>query len=342
MSSRHYRFISSITTATVAAFSFTYAANTLAETPSINVMMWGTTWQSSLKNASEAFTKETGIKVNLVTQASSGEGLVKLQTMKSKPTVDVWFTTASVAQNAVEDKALFAEFPTDDMPNLKEMTEGAATKSYAAIYGYPISIVYRTDLVTTPINSWNDLWNKSFEGKIALPAMTIYQGRSLMIASMAHGGSVTDADKGFAMLKTLKPNVAMFYNSDAQARTALAQGEISVLISPPSQGKRIADTGLPVKVISPKPAIMNFDVATIVHSGKEKLAAQYINFLISKKINQELAANLNMAPVNKNSEPSDMLKSQLPKEEDKVVLDEQYINTHIDEWVKRFNSEIAK
>ncbi len=340
MSSRRY--ISYIATTVVTALGFTYATNTLADTPSINVMMWGTTWQSSLKNASDDFTKETGIKVNLVTQASSGEGLVKLQTMKSKPTVDVWFTTASVAQNAVEDTTLFATLPTNEMPNLKEMTEGSATKSYTAIYGYPISIVYRTDLVKTPINEWTDLWNKSFEGKIALPAMTIYQGRSLMMASMSHGGSATNADKGFAMLKELKPNVAMFYNSDAQARTALAQGEISVLISPPSQGKRIADAGLPVKVISPKPAIMNFDVATIIHSGKEKLAAQYINFLIGKNINQSLAANLNMAPVNKNAMPSELLKLQLPKEEDKVVLDEQYVNEHIDEWVKRFNSEIAK
>src|SRR5690554_7946425 len=90
-----------------------------------------------------------------------------------------------------------------------------------------------------------------------------------------------DEEAGFAALEQLKPNVAIFYGSDAQARQALAQGEVSVLVAPPSQGKRVADAGRPITVISPKPAVMNADVMMIVRSGKEDMAAQYINHLLA-------------------------------------------------------------
>ncbi|WP_040502062.1 PotD/PotF family extracellular solute-binding protein [Herbaspirillum sp. YR522] len=325
-----------------AALGLVISAPAQAQEKSINVMMWGSTWQTALQQSSADFTKKTGIKVNLVTQASSGEGLVKLQTMKAKPTIDVWFTTASVAERAVTDDALFAPLPAARMSNLGELAKGTATDRYVGIYGYPVSIIYRTDLVQQPIKTWSDLWQPRFAGKLAVPAMGVYQGRALMIAAMSGGGSATDADKGFEMLGKLKPNVVMFYGTDTQARQALAQGEVSVLVGPPSQAKRMADAGRPVAVVSPKPAIMNFDVATIVRSGKEDLAAQYINFLLEREANQALAGNLNMSPVNKNAKPSDYLAPMLPKPEDAFIPSEEFVNQHIAAWTERFNRDIVK
>lgn len=319
-----------------------FAATASAQAPSINVMLWGTTWQSSIQAVSKDFTDKTGIRVNLVTQASSGEGLVKLQAMKAKPTVDVWFTTASVAERAVNDAELFAPFPKDKMPNLAGVTPGAATSHYAPVYGYPMSIVYRTDLVKADITKWSDLWAlEELNKKVAIPGMSMYQGRSLMMASMTHGGSATDDAKGFEMLAKLKPKIAMFYSSDAQVRTAMAQGEVAVVMATPAAGKRIADAGRPVKVVSPKPAIMNYDVVTIVKSGKEDLAAQYINFILQRENNEKIAELLNMSPVIVGAKVPAMLASQLPKPEDVVVLDEKWVNANMARWTERFNREIA-
>lgn len=309
---------------------------------SINVMIWGTTWQSSIQAMSKAFTDKTGIRVNLVSQASSGEGLVKLQAMKAKPTVDVWFTTASVAERAVTDTELFAPLPKDKVPNAAKVTPGAATSHYAAIYGYPMSIVYRTDLVKANITKWQDLWTlPELDKKVSIPGMSMYQGRSLMMASMAHGGSATDDAKGFEMLNKLKPKIAMFYSSDAQARTAMSQGEIAVMMATPAAAKRVIDAGRPVKVISPKPAIMNYDVMTIVKSGKEDLSAQYLNFLLDPSNNEKIAALTNMAPVVQGARVPAELASQLPKPEDMVVLDEKWVNGNMSKWVERFNKEVA-
>ena len=334
---------SSLRIVSLAVATLGFAATASAQQgQSINVMVWGTTWQSSIQAMSKAFTDKTGIKVNLVTQASSGEGLVKLQAMKARPTVDVWFTTASVAERAVSDAELFAPLPKDKIPNIAKVTPGAATSHYAAVYGYPMSIVYRTDLVKANITRWQDLWTlEELNKKVSVPGMSMYQGRSLMMASMAHGGSATDDAKGFEMLTKLKPKIAMFYSSDAQVRTAMSQGEVAVVMATPAAAKRIADAGRPVKVISPKPAIMNYDVMTIVKSGKEDLSAQYINFLLEPGNNEKIAEQTNMAPVVQGAKMPAELASQLPKPEDMVVLDEKWVNSNMPKWVERFNNEVA-
>jgi putative spermidine/putrescine transport system substrate-binding protein len=328
-------------TALAVALAVGTATPTLAQDKEITVLIWGVTWKSAIAEMSEKFTKETGIKVNYATQASSGEGLVKLQTMRDKPTVDVWFTTASVADRAAGDDRLLAPLPKASMPNLSMLPPGLVADKYAAVYSYPLSIIYRTDKVDAPITSWADLWEPRFARKLAVPAMDMFQGRTLMIASVA-GGDAKNIDKGFEMLAKLKPNVAVFYGSDAQARQALAQGEVSVLVAPPSQAKRMTDAGIPVKVVSPKGTPMNADVMTIVGSGKEAMAAQYINFMLGKAANEAIAAGVNMAAVNRESKQPEALLAAIPKPDDALILDEAVINKNIAAWLQRFNRDIVR
>lgn len=317
------------------------AAPAIAQNESLNVLIWGVTWQSAIEEVSKNFTDETGISVNVVTQASSGDGLAKLQAMRANPDVDVWFTTASVATRSIHEDDLFAPLPSEQMDNIKDLPQGLVSSHYVPVYSYPTALIYRTDLVTEPITSWADLWDPRFEKKLAVPAMGMYQGRLLMMAAGKDGGDPMDADAGFAALEELKPNVAIFYSSDAQARQALAQGEVSVLVAPPSQGKRVADAGRPVEVISPKPAVMNSDVMMIVRSGNEDAAAQYINYLISAPVNEFIAERLNMSAVNVNSAQPESLREQLPKEGDEFIPDESVINENIAQWLDRYNETIA-
>jgi putative spermidine/putrescine transport system substrate-binding protein len=314
----------------------------LAQEKSITVLVWGVTWQSAISSVSEEYTKKTGVKVNFVTEASSGEGLVKLQVMRAQPTVDVWFTTASVADRAASDGELLARLPKDKISNLAMLAPGFVSDKYVAVYTYPLSIIYRTDLVDKPITGWQDLWQPRFAGKLAVPSMGMYQARMLAIAAAVNGGSTTDADKGFEMLAKLKPNVAVFYGSDAQARQALAQGEVSVLVAPPSQAKRMEDAGVPIKILSPKGSPMNADVVTIVHGGQEATAADYINFLLEKTSNEAIAKSLNMGAVNRESKQPASLADALPKAGDEIVLDEGFINKNIGAWTDRFNRDIVR
>lgn len=317
-------------------------APAVAQDKKITIMLWGTTWQGVVQKASEDFTKQTGIKIDFASQTTSGEGLTKLQAMKAHPTVDVWFTTDSVAVRAVKDDAMFAPLPAAKMPNLSDVPDNAKRERWVGFYGYPVGIVYRTDQIKTPITAWEDLWGPAFKGKLGVPAPSSYQGRVILIASLLAGGSIDNIEPGLQKLKALSDNVVFYYTSDAQARQALAQGEISVLVGPTQALRVPREAGVPVVMVSPKPTPLMFDVMTLVKSGHEELAAQFIDFLLSPEIQGRVSDVLLAAPTNKKAGMSDLIKAAQPKPGDGVTFDEDKVNQYFASWNDRFNAEVAK
>ena len=59
-----------------------------AQQKKITLLIWSSTWNGLIKPLAEQFTKDTGIAVDIEVQASSMEGLVKVQAMRGKPTAD--------------------------------------------------------------------------------------------------------------------------------------------------------------------------------------------------------------------------------------------------------------
>jgi putative spermidine/putrescine transport system substrate-binding protein len=325
----------------LAAALMASAAPATAQDKKISIMLWGTTWQGVVQKASEDFTKKTGIKIDFASQTTSGEGLTKLQAMKAHPTVDVWFTTDSVAVRAVKDSDMFADLPAAKMPNLSDVPDFAKRARWVGFYGYPVGIVYRTDLVKTPITAWEDLWAPTFKGKLGVPAPSSYQGRVILIASLLAGGNVDNIEPGLQKLKALRDNVVFWYTSDAQARQALAQGEISVLVGPTQALRVPREAGVPVLMVSPKPTPLMFDVMTLVKSGREELATQFIDFLLSPEIQGRVSDVLLAAPTNPKAAMSDIIRAAQPKPGDGVTFDEDKVNQYFGNWNDRFNAEVA-
>jgi spermidine/putrescine-binding protein len=313
-----------------------------AQEKTITVLIWGTTWQTAAQKLAVAFTQKTGIKVEAATQTTSGEGLTKLQAMKARPSIDVWFTTDSVAERAVKDTDLFAAMPTASMPAWGEVPAIAKRERWVAAYAYPVGIVYRPDLLPQPPTKWEDLWGAAYKGKLGLPAPSSYQARMILIASLLAGGSIDNVDPGFEKLKALKDNVVFYYTSDAQARRALAQGEVSVLVGPVQALRQVRDQGAQVKMISPKPAPMMFDTMTLVKAGKEDLAAQYINFMIGREAQDQIANVLQAGPINQNIPAPEIIRDAMPKPGDEVTFDEDKVNRNIAAWTEKFNQTVAK
>jgi putative spermidine/putrescine transport system substrate-binding protein len=332
--------VTAVTIGILAAHSASYSA--VAQEKKITIMIWGTTWQSVFKDLSASFTKETGIKVEVETQTSSGEGLVKLQAMREKPTIDVWFTTQSVAARAAKDKELFAELPRARMSNVEKAVPGSVTPYWASIATFPMVLLYRTDLIGEVPTSWNDLWKPAYRNKIAMPNMAMYSARMLLLTAKLNGGDENNIEPGFEHLKALRPNISLFYSSDAQARQALAQGEVAAVFAPPMYLKVLGEQGVPVKVAALRPSPLEFDVAMMPKGGKEEWAAAYINYVLRKDVNEMMVAKRNMGPVNMESKAPEYLSLIMPNEKEGLVFDENVVNANISAWTERFNREIAK
>ncbi|MBJ3776001.1 ABC transporter substrate-binding protein [Acuticoccus mangrovi] len=313
-----------------------------ADTDEIYVQIWGTTWQSALQDIAERFEDATGIAVVPVTQASSSEGLVRLQSAGEDPEIDVWFTTSSLAARATQNDDLFLDLPESVTELAPDLVAGAIAPRYAAAYFYPMSVIYRTDMVDAPITTWKDLWDARFANSLAVPDVTTYAGRSLLISAIANGGSIDDIDPGFEGLKALSPNVVMFYSSDATARQALAQGEVSTLVATPAQAKRMRDQGIEVEVATPAPTPMLFDVMTLVDTPRADAAAKFIAYVLSPESQKLISERLNQFPVRKDTPVAEALQSIKPDPENTISFDEAKVNANIGEWNERFQREVAQ
>jgi putative spermidine/putrescine transport system substrate-binding protein len=326
-----------VAAATALAATFTL---TPAHAESIAVQSWGVTWDMGLRTIADNFTKDTGIEVVAVPQSTSTEGLVKLQAMKDSPTIDVWFTTASVAARAKQDHDLFLALDKAKLTNAPELIGGALEEYWAAAYYYPLSIIYRPDMVSSPITGWKDLWDSKFKGQIAAPSIDIYQARLLLVSALINGGSVDNIDPGFKGLQDFAPNVATWYKSDSDARKALSMGEVSVLIGPPILARAVSDDGVAVKVLSPNPTPVMFDVMMLVNTPKQEASQKFIDYVLSPE-SQAIFAEGSEGPVNTAAKMAPDVAEAMPKQEDQVSFDEAKINAQIEEWTTRFTSEVV-
>lgn len=317
------------------------SSQAFAQDKEITVQIWGSTWENGIKAISQQFEAETGIRVNAVTQSSSGEGLVKLQAERNSPSVDVWFATNTIASEAAQDQQLFVKIPQDKLTNREELIQGAISEDWVGIYYYPMGIVYDADVVTVPPTSWEDLWKPEYKGQIIAPAMSIYSGSLLVVANEINGGTNENFDPGFEALGRLNENVSLYYSSDSQARQSIVQGEGSILIGQSSHKNAISNEGLNMKMVAPKPAPMYFDVMMMTNGDSQEEAAQFINYIISATAQEEMLARVNMAPVNKNVPLPEELAAALPADGDGIVMDGKLVLDNISDWTVRFD-EIAR
>lgn len=309
----------------------------------VTVMMFGSTWERVFKPLAPAFQKETGLEIVPVIENTSIEGLAKIQAMRAKPEVDVWFTGESVAMRAATDRGLFVPLPKDKIPNLTQVMPGASNEMFVAEWYFPVGIVYRPDLVPGGrITSWQELFTPTFRNEVALPAPTVYPGRTILVAALLNGGSIDDVQPGLKFLAQHKNDVAMFHSSDTQARRALSRGEIWAMMGSPSAVKELADQGIKVAMVSPKPTPLIFEGMMMVKSGNEDAAAAFINRALSAEWQKIMTDIYNLSPVNVNVQPAPQLAAEMPKPEDAATFSEAVINERIGQWVEQFNTAIGQ
>lgn len=330
-------------TLTTLAVSLALSGGATAQDKVVRVMTFGSTWERVLKPLAAAFKQETGLEIVPVIQNSSAEGLSRLQASRASPGVDVWFTGEAIAMRASTDKALFVPLPIDKLPNLGKLIPGANNEMFVAFWYFPTGIVYRPDLVPGgKVTSWNEIFQPAFRNAIALPAPTVYPGRTILIASLLNGGSIDNVKPGIDFLGRMRDHVAMFHSSDTNARRALARGEIMAMIGSPSAVKELADQKIPVAMVSPRPTPLIFEGMMMVRNGNEAAAATFINRALAADWQKHMTDIYNLGPVNKDVKPADALLRVLPASADAVTFDEAKINARLGEWTEQFNKAVAK
>lgn len=290
---------------TIALSSLSTAA-LLAAAPvgatTFTVSWWGFNGDKLQEIIINPFQEMCGCEVVFET-GNNGDRLNRLQ-MRSGEGVDVIYLTDSYSQVGIE-QGLFQPVDRAQVPNaaaLYDMAQAPQGEFGPAYTVGRIGLVYDSARVNPPITSWNDLWRADLAGMISLPNITTTAGPMVVLRAGAHAGvdAYADPDAAFGALAELVPNVVTNYNTGSEMINLFSTGEIAVSMTqdftlnplraavPTIEWAELEDGEI---------AVLN-TINIPVGSQNVELAHQFINFVLSAEIQQQLAEQGVDAPVN--------------------------------------------
>ena len=178
----------------------------------------------------DAFTEETGIKVNYDAYSSNEELLAKLQAGASGYDVIIPsdYTVAIMINQGLLEELDMAQIPNfsnigDEFKNL-EFDPG---NKYSVPYQWgTVGLVVDTEKVDRPVTKWADLWDPAFKDRVVL-LDDEREVLGMVLTTLGYDKNSTDPaqlEEAKAKLIELMPNVRLF-DSDSP-KTALLAGEV--------------------------------------------------------------------------------------------------------------------
>ncbi len=313
------------------------------------VSVWGGNWKDTVeKVVAKPFTAKTGIPVEFEVGGTL-DRLAKARVSKAAPLVDITFTTTHVGRLYMSD-GLFEKLDMAKLPNARDLAkEALRSDNHLGVWAYVYTIAYRPDMVPFEITKWEDLWDPRLKGKVGMPDFD--PSHIITISALLEGGDEINWQKGQERLKRLKPNVAAFFSTDARSQDLMKTGEAPVQVMLSINAFHLIDQGLNVKVITPrdKPGIVGIDtVAVMAGTKKADAAHQFVNFALSKEIQEQLVATFKAGPTNLKASVPDKLRGQAGvftnpaewKERGYIMNDEARAKT-LAAWKEWFNASIV-
>lgn len=193
-------------------------------------------------------------------------------------------------------------------------------------------IMYNSEKIKTPIDSWKDLWNPEFKGHIA---MQDYARNSIAVAALAIGYdepfnlSDDQLDKIEKFLIEQKPLLLKYFEGDEEVDTLFSEGEVWISLGWSADARALTDEGIPVEFISPKEGALSWICGySILKGTKSPLAAHaLINHYIRPELQEYEAVDFEYFV------PNSKVLNMLSQEEiDAVGLDkpEALENAHVE------------
>ncbi|MBS3848062.1 polyamine ABC transporter substrate-binding protein [Devosia sp. BSSL-BM10] len=291
-----------ITTAAISAAALLSAAPTMAQDKTLTISWWGFNGEKLETIIVAPFREMCGCEVVFET-GNNGERLNKIQ-IRNGGGVDVAYFSDSYSQQGIE-AGLFQKIDASKLPNLAGSYELAQDPQggYGPAYSIGrVGIVYDSSKVSAPITSWDDLWREDLASSLSLPGITTTAGPMVVMKAGDHVGvdAFVDADAAFDSVAALRPNVVKNYNTGSEMINLFSTGEVSAAIAQDFTLAQI-QAAVPTVVWADlaEGSIATLNTVNIpVGAAEPELAYEFINFILSPEIQQQLAEQGVDAPVN--------------------------------------------
>lgn len=293
------------------------------------------------------FEEATKIKVIYDVEISPS-ATAKITTQKSDPPFNVIMVSRPWGLRGLKG-GLLQKISASDFPEAPKLTPGVIPDDGWGVGTMldTIDLMVDTAQIKAPVTSWLDLWRDDMKGKIMLPSAvngaTAFGFLACLMKSLGDMKDQKTVDEVFNRLKALKPAVRSFYADGSQPNLLIEQGDIGVA---PQFAIRIANTSRKKPSVikaSPKEGVLAvpYDLCIPVNAKDVAAAKAYINFTLTKSVQEGMVKSLLATPVRPDVVvPADI--APLVNADPKLIWfqDEEYAAAKQREWLDRYTREV--
>jgi putative spermidine/putrescine transport system substrate-binding protein len=321
------------------------ATPAMAQSKTFTISWWGFNGDQLQEIIVDPFQEMCGCEVVFET-GNNADRLNRLQ-LRNGEGVDVIYLTDRFSQLGIE-LGMFQPIDREQVPNIDQIYDLAQAPQgeYGPAYTIGrVGIVYNAESVAEPIISWSDLWREDLASSISLPGITTTAGPMVVLKAGERGGvdAYDDPDAAFAQVGELVPNVVTNYNTGSEMINLFSTGEISTSIAQDFTLAQI-QAAVPSVVWADleEGSIATLNTINIpVGAAEPELAHQFLDFVLSTEIQQQLAERGIDAPVNTGVELTEQEASIWTYGDEMIAglqrVDYVPMNAVLDEWINRWN-----
>jgi len=292
------------------------------------------------------------VKVTYYPGQTSAAMLGLLRAQKSAPQIDLSIMDVSVSRVGNQE-GVYRRLDAAQVPNLSQLHEMANVEAGfgPAVTFDHLVIVYNRDQVNPPIRRWVDLWDRRFDGKLAISASPNIQGLGLTVIMNRVEGQAdyrANIDRGVAKLRALAPMVQT-WNPAPDGYTMVLNGAVlaatgwnarAQFYHDQSQGK--------LQVVLPEDgSVFQINTINIVNGRPNARAAHaFLNYAIGAEAQKAFTELMFYGPVNRTAQIAPAAAARTAADPANlarmVAIDWNYVATQRDRWNERWRREILR
>ena len=265
---------------------------------------WGGGGAAVLRDHFQAqFSQRTGIAARMA-EVPNTAGLVRSPTASQYNVVEVtYFEAIGLAKSRLLETFEDSEIPAIAQLPRELVVRNAQGKivglsTHFAYYG----IAYNTTLAkASDFQSWNDLADPRWRGRLAVTRPVYATSYDLTIMAHANGGSASDVRPGLAPLRAMFANALTTYTSLAHMNTLLARAEVTAV---PFYSTRVwnlrREGQTTIDMVIPREGALMLPYVVVVPKGSADRAQTiaYLNALLDAETRTRLSAQNGSIPSN--------------------------------------------
>ena len=262
------------------------------------VVVYSTHNDSLLELVADAFTKETGVKVDFINL--KGELADRVRAEKANPQSDVMYGAPSSVFQELKGEDLFEAFSPSWADQIDPLFKDAEGYWYGTIKT-PVVMFYNSDMITADKapKDWSEMAKPEYKDMLVFRNALSSSARATYTSLLQQYERKNDLEAGWQFLKALDANTKRYYGSGSLLFQAIGRKEaaISFAVLNDVIDNKI-NNKMPLEIIdaaSGSPVIT--DGIALIKNAKHPNAGQaFLDFAGSAKVQAMLANKFNRLP----------------------------------------------